>query len=129
MKQVRLSQIRLLAPLKKPGYLEASLATGKPTRGGQWLTFTDEDYEKLGREYATQAAPRATHAPRARHNSQSTHQIPFQAKRGLGDAIHAVAGPIGKAIGWPCLKGDGTTDLKPDSLCAKIKNAANKISL
>lgn len=48
-------------------------------------------------------------------------------KRGLGDRVHAVAGPIGRAIHWPCMKGDGTTDLKPGSPCDKARNLLNKI--
>ena len=50
-------------------------------------------------------------------------------KTGLGDAIHKLAGPIGRAVHWPCLKGDGTTDLKPGSPCAKLRAAANHVKL
>ena len=46
---------------------------------------------------------------------------------GLGDRVHAIAGPIGRAIGWPCLKGDGSTDLKPGSPCDRARNFLNKI--
>jgi hypothetical protein len=49
-------------------------------------------------------------------------------KRGLGDCVHRIAGPIGRALKWPCLKGNGTTDLKPGSPCDKLKNALNKIT-
>lgn len=47
---------------------------------------------------------------------------------GLGDAIHKVAGPIGRAIGWPCMKGDGTTDLKPESPCARAREFLNNLT-
>jgi hypothetical protein len=50
-------------------------------------------------------------------------------KIGLGDAIHKIAGPIAKAIRWPCLKSDGTTDLKPDSLCARTRARLNKVKV
>ena len=48
-------------------------------------------------------------------------------KGGLGDKLHRVAGPIGRAIGWPCLKGDGTTELKPGSPCDKARKLLNTI--
>jgi hypothetical protein len=46
----------------------------------------------------------------------------------LGDAAHAILGPIGRAIHWPCLKGDGTTDLKPGSPCAKAIDKLNALT-
>ena len=46
---------------------------------------------------------------------------------GLGDRVHAILGPLGKFIHWPCLKGDGTTDLKPKSLCNYFRITLNKI--
>jgi hypothetical protein len=50
-------------------------------------------------------------------------------EKGLGDALHEKFGPIGKAIHWPCLKGDGTTDLKPRSLCNYMRQTFNLIKL
>ncbi len=44
---------------------------------------------------------------------------------GLGDRVHQLAGPIGRAIHWPCLKGDGSTDLIPGSPCDKLKRMLN----
>jgi hypothetical protein len=49
-------------------------------------------------------------------------------KEGLGDKLHKVAAPIGRAIGWPCIKKDGTTDLIPGSPCAKARDALNKLT-
>jgi len=45
----------------------------------------------------------------------------------LGDKLHSLFGPIGKAIHWPCLKGDGTTDLKPASWCNYFRITLNKL--
>jgi hypothetical protein len=47
---------------------------------------------------------------------------------GWGDKLHRVLGPIGRAIHWPCMKGDGTTDLKPGSPCDKGRTFLNDIS-
>jgi len=47
---------------------------------------------------------------------------------GMGERLHGVAGPIGRDVGWPCMKGDGTTDLKPNSPCAKIKNGLDSLT-
>ena len=47
---------------------------------------------------------------------------------GLGDRAHRILGPIGRALHWPCLKGDGTIDLKPGSPCDKARNFLNKIT-
>jgi hypothetical protein len=47
----------------------------------------------------------------------------------LGDLIHSVAGPIGRAVRWPCLKGGGTTDLKPGSPCDRARRALNVLQV
>ena len=55
------------------------------------------------------------------------------ATEGLGDLVHKVAGPIGKAIHWPCNErdaaGNPTTNLRPGSPCAKARQLLNKIQL
>jgi hypothetical protein len=51
-----------------------------------------------------------------------------QRKLGLGDHAHQVLGPIGRAIGWPCMKGVGSTDLKPGSPCDKARTFLNDLS-
>jgi hypothetical protein len=48
---------------------------------------------------------------------------------GIGDALHAIVGPIGRAIHWPCLKGDGTADLIPGSPCDQARQRLNAIKL
>lgn len=49
--------------------------------------------------------------------------------RGIGDRVHEKLGPIGQKINWPCMKGDGTTNLKPISLCNFFRITLNKIKL
>jgi hypothetical protein len=45
---------------------------------------------------------------------------------GLGDVVERVAHPIAKALNLPCL--DKTTDtLKPESPCAKRRDAMNRL--
>lgn len=48
------------------------------------------------------------------------------AKRRLGDIVEAVAKPIAKALGMQCL--DEQANLKPQSPCAKRRDALNSIS-
>lgn len=45
---------------------------------------------------------------------------------GIGDRVEAAAKPIAKAMGLPCL--DSTGKLKPESGCAKRRDALNKLS-
>ena len=111
MKQIRIALLVAVAPLKKPGYLEACRAVGKPIRMGTWLELTDEDYHRIGLQYATEAAPQA--------------RPPI----GLGDLVHKVAGPVGRAVRWPCMKKNGTTDLKPGSPCARARRLLNQIKI
>jgi hypothetical protein len=51
---------------------------------------------------------------------------------GLGDLVHGIAGPIGKAIHWPCNKRDAsgnvTTELREGSPCAKTRQALNALT-
>ena len=110
MKQVHIAHLQQAARTRRAGYLQACFNLGE--KHGDWLHFTDEDHARLRAEF------NPNHSPLTTNHS-----------RGLGDAIHAVAGPIGRAIHWPCLKGDGTTDLKPNSPCDKLRNIANKITL
>ena len=54
-------------------------------------------------------------------------------RRGLGDLVHKVAGPIGQAIHWPCnerdSQGNVTTNLRPNSPCAKAREMLNKVKI
>jgi hypothetical protein len=45
---------------------------------------------------------------------------------GLGDRLAAVATPIARALGFPCIDKE-TGQLKPTSNCAKRRAALNKI--
>jgi len=47
--------------------------------------------------------------------------------RGLGDIVERLAKPIARALGLPCL--DEHNRLRPDSPCAKRRNALNKATL
>jgi len=80
---------------------------------GQEVSLTDEQHASL------------LHPPG--ETPAGTGGTPVPPGIGLGDAVHKVLGPIGKAINWPCLKGNGTTDLKAGSPCDKVKNLLNKI--
>jgi hypothetical protein len=88
---------------RPPGFVDECLRIGKPIEDGenQLVEFTAEQMADLRERFP---------------------------KPGLGDRIHAIAGPIGRKIGWPCMKGDGTTELKPGSPCAKARKALNKIT-
>jgi hypothetical protein len=95
-----IKKIHAAAPARQPGYLEECLRLGKVTGPGDsaLIEFTPEQFQDIRRRFA---------------------------KPGLGDRIHRVAGPIGRAIHWPCMKGDGTTDLRPGSPCDKIRTMLN----
>jgi hypothetical protein len=108
MKRALISHLHAIAKDRKPGYLEACLREGKPSPDGRWLLF-----------------PEAVHASlRQQYSSYASHAVP--SPRRLGDLVHKLAGPIGRAVRWPCLKGDGTTNLKPGSPCARARRALNK---
>jgi hypothetical protein len=98
-------ELRPLASLKrkarhrKPGYLERCLELGQLNRETQLVHFTPENWLKIRQEF----------------------------KLGLGDAIHAIAGPIGRAVRWPCMKGDGTIDLKTGSPCDQVRTGLNNL--
>lgn len=48
-------------------------------------------------------------------------------REGWGDRLHRFFGPIGRVIHWPCMKGDGSTDLIPGSPCDQNRKILNKI--
>ena len=109
MKRTLITDLHRAAKARKPGYLAACEQAGRIE--GEWLVFTDEAHAKLRDQYAIVTVRGA------------------DPRRGLGDLVHSVAGPIGKAIHWPCLKGDGTTNLRPGSPCDKTRRALNKIKI
>src|ERR1700722_2029940 len=100
MKELRpLASLKKRAQYRKPGYIERCLELGELDEARQMVRFPPEAWLKNRAEF----------------------------KLGLGDAIPAIAGPIGRAIHWPCMKGDGTTDLKPDSPCDRARIALNTV--
>jgi hypothetical protein len=122
MKEIRpLWRLRQRARERKPGYLEACLAFGKLDPKTGLVAFTPEAWMKIRQQYAMPRKP----------CNLATLPKKIRPKKtlGVGDAIHKVAGPIGRAINWPCVKDDGTTDLKPGSPCDQMRQAANRIKL
>jgi hypothetical protein len=119
---IPLKKVRAAAPARQPGYLEECLRTGKVTGTGQaqLIEFTPEQFADIRRRFNPSYG--------ADRSDKSDPSDPSD-KKGLGDALHRVAGPIGRAIHWPCMKGDGTTDLKPGSPCDKLRGTLNKITL
>jgi hypothetical protein len=117
MKRARIDHLHAVAKDRRPGYLEACMKAGRVSPDSRWITFLDEDHACLRRRFNPLAA-----------SSGGAGAAP-PATRGLGDLVHKVAGPIGRAIGWPCLKGDGTTDLKPGSPCESARRTLNKIEI
>jgi len=114
MKFVHIGRLQNAAGSRKPGYLEAHMKRGQVVqiRGMPFVQLSDQDYAAIGEEFAL---------------VKKAVSIPFVPKPGLGDAIHRVAGPIGRAIKWPCMKGDGTTDLIPGSPCDRARKLLNKL--
>jgi hypothetical protein len=116
VKRALIKDLHLIARQRRAGYLEACLKSGQASLDGQWMIFTDAAHAKLRSEYN----PSPT---------QSNLVQPKRRKIGLGDALHKIAGPIGKAIHWPCMRGDGSTELKSDSPCAKARALANRVKI
>ncbi len=107
-----LASLKATAARRKPGYLDACLSLGQLDQSAGMVKFTPENWLKIRQEFALPKAPVASAVPKT---------------VGLGDAIHKVAGPIGRRLKWPCLKGDGTTNLKPGSPCDKARKLLNKL--
>lgn len=122
MKELRpLWRLKQTARRRKPGYLAACLELGKLDEKTGLVAFNAEAWMQIRQKYAMPKKP----------CNLATIPEKLRAKKplGLGDAIHKIAGPIGRAINWPCVKDDGTTDLKPGSPCDQLREAANKIKL
>jgi hypothetical protein len=51
--------------------------------------------------------------------------VPPRRRRRLGDLVERLAKPVAVALKLPCLQPDGA--LKPDSPCAKRRDALNQI--
>src|SRR5271155_1348930 len=106
MKRARIDHLHAVAKERKPGYLEACWREGAIRADGRWVLFTPEAPARLRQQYEDPSA------------------LP---SRGLGDWVHKVAGPIGRAVRWPCMKGDGTTALRPGSPCDRARRALNRL--
>jgi hypothetical protein len=114
MKRALIKDLHAVAKQRGEGYLEACLKAGKISPDGQWMIFDDAAHTKI----------------RLQYNAQSkVGRGERRESLALGDLVHKIAGPIGKAIHWPCLKGDGTTDLKPGSPCDRAKKVLNKVQV
>ena len=96
-----IASLKQTAARRKPGYLAACMLLGKPTPDGQSLQFTPEAHAQLRRDFALD-----------------------RSMRGLGDLVHAIAGPIGQALHWPCNQ-PGSADLKPGSPCDQARKKLN----
>jgi hypothetical protein len=112
---VHIGRLERAVPSRKPGVREAYMKAGKivQIRGQPFVQLSDADYQAIRKEFALA--------------SSEALNIPFVPKPGIGDAIHKVAGPIGRAIKWPCMKHDGTTDLIPGSPCDRARKLLNKL--
>jgi hypothetical protein len=51
--------------------------------------------------------------------------LKYKYRKGLGDVVEATAKPFAKLFNMDCL--DADTKLKPDSNCAKRRDALNKL--
>jgi hypothetical protein len=122
MKELRpLASLKAKAAKRKPGYLEACLSLGQLDQKTGLVQFTPEAWVKIRQQFKLER-------PQPRIKPPRTSKMPTLKKFGLGDAIHKVAGPIGRVINWPCMKSDGSTDLKPGSPCARVRDTLNRIT-
>ena len=113
MKRARIEHLHVAAKERQPGYLEACRREGILSPDGLWIHFTDETHARLRQQYHPAPPTVALSPPEG------------AGVRGLGDLVHKVAGPIGRAVRWPCMKGDGTTELKSGSPCDRARHALN----
>jgi hypothetical protein len=65
-----------------------------------------------------------TYAERAAQRAQANPNLAALTARGLGDAVEHLVKPIAKALNWPC--NDAAGGLKPESRCAKLRDALNR---
>ena len=119
MKTILLERALQAAPARKPGYIEALVGQGRVVKGplGDYIQISDEDHAALRQHFALVPKP-----------PQKTFTLPPPGQ-GLGDKLHSVLGPIGRALHWPCMAADGTTNLKPGSPCDNARQSLNAITL
>jgi hypothetical protein len=63
--------------------------------------------------------------PEAEFQAKQAKAIQPPAPRGLGDIVAAIATPIARALGLPCIDPQ-TSELRPESPCAQRKAALNR---
>jgi len=130
-----MGRLQTAAAARKPGYIDAHMKAGKivQIRGMPFMQLSDPDYSAIGKQFALVHRRLSSTASGASLVSSVSSAVKPPAPKassaggGLGDAIHKVAGPIGRAIKWPCMKHDGTTDLIPGSPCDRARKLLNKL--
>lgn len=121
---VHVGRLEMAAPKRKVGLREAYLKAGKlvQVNGKPFIQLSDANYQQIRRDFPPIVVQIA------KKTGMPIKSIPAAARSRLplGDMIHAVAGPIAKALKLPCVE-NGTTILKPNSPCAKRQQRGNEI--
>jgi hypothetical protein len=141
VRRARITTLHAVAKTRREGFLEACYKSGRVTSDGLWIIWDDDTHAQLRRQFNPN--PPSPISGRARRRRTLTSGLSFRpairrfisipfvdeslTRVGLGDLIHKFAGPVGRAIHWPCMKGNGSTDLKPGSPCAKARELANRV--
>ena len=111
--RVRLSEIRAHGDRRPPGYAAALEAAGEPDPDGLHLRIGAAELEAVKERFGVGDCP--------------------DCGRGLGDLVHRVAGPIGKALHYPCNERDAdgkpTAELRPGSPCDRARSALNRVRI
>jgi hypothetical protein len=127
---VHVGRLHQAAAARKPGVIDAYMKKGRlvTIRKKPFIQLSDADYQAIRADFALiKTSPRLRAlSPSGRGQGEGPGASP-PTKSGLGDALHKVAGPIGRSIKWPCMKKDGTTDLIPGSPCDRARKLLNKL--
>lgn len=110
-----MASLKRTALKRKPGYLEECLRLGNLDESTGLVHFTPESWIKIRLKYRLGAA----------QGIDAFNGFTEQKGFGLGDAIASVATPIARALKMDCID-KGTGGLKPESGCAKRRDALNK---
>ena len=124
-----MAQMKLVAINRPTGYLDECLRLGILSADESMLSFTPAAFIDIRNRYPETIKTRVQNRSTLDPVQLQTAISNLRGAKGLGDRAHDILGPIGRAIGWPCMKGDGTTDLKPGSPCDKGRTLLNKIKL
>jgi hypothetical protein len=120
VKRALIKDLHSAAQQRGAGYLEACLKLGRVSRDGQWVLFDDQSHAQLRAAFNPHRALFPSLPP-----GEGRGEGAGAGGLRLGDLVHKIAGPIGAALKWPCMKGDGTTDLKPNSPCDRARRRLN----